>query len=197
MTLLAARTVTRLTQRLKARRPRLGERGQSTLEFALTLFLLMAFLLFYVQLSLLLGYGNYAQYATFMAARAYLSAGANQSDQAERARTVIIKTLKRGEGGQDRFPSIAKGDGDGEPKGVQIGEAGNFSPTNPDLSWLQGVRYRFKGRLFVIPIGTGPAAAQASRATLTLQSESWLGREPAYDECQSDLNNKGIFDNGC
>ena len=39
------------------------------------LFLLMAFLLFYVQLSLLMGYGNYIHYATFMAARAYLSPG--------------------------------------------------------------------------------------------------------------------------
>ena len=33
--------------------------------------------------------GNYAHYATFMAARAYLSAGPNQGDQRNRATTVI------------------------------------------------------------------------------------------------------------
>jgi hypothetical protein len=182
------------------KRKRLDDRGQSTLEFALTLFLLMAFLLFYVQLALMMGYGNYAHYATFMAARAYMAAGASKEDQAERAKAVMVRMVKRGggDGGADRFPSIARAEGEGEPKGIQISEPGNFNPTNKDLSWLQGVRYSFKSRLFIIPMGTGPGgAAQAAKSTVTLKSESWLGREPSTSECKADLGNKGIFDNGC
>lgn len=190
----------KLERKLRSRKP-LDERGQSTLEFALTLFLLMAFLLFYVQLALMMGYGNYAHYATFMAARAYMAAGAGKDDQTERAKAVIVRMVKRGEGdgGLDRFPSIARAEGEGDIKGVQIAEPGNFKEADRNLSWLQGVRYRFKSRLFIIPMGTGPGTgAQASKSTVTLQSESWLGREPSGTECKSDMNSKkGIIDNGC
>lgn len=178
-----------------------GEEGQSTIEFALVLFLLMSFLLFYVQLALMMGYGNYAHYATFMAARAYLSAGPSQADQIQRAQTVIVRMVKKGPGqeGVDRFPSIARATGDGDPTGVQIAAPDNFDPGDRNLSWLQGVRYSFKSRLFLIPLGTGSgAAASVSNSAVTLKSESWLGREPDYDECQMDLKPKaGIFDNGC
>jgi len=180
---------------------RKNEAGQSTLEFALVLFLLMSFLLFYVQLALMMGYGNYAHYATFMAARAYLSAGPTPTDQQQRAETVIVRMLKKGQGqeGIDRFPSIAKANGDGDPKGVQIGAGTNFSETNRHLSWIQGVRYSFKSRLFLMPLGTGSgAAASVSSSSVILNSESWLGREPAYNDCQGDMATKeGIFDNGC
>jgi hypothetical protein len=182
-------------------RGKLGQAGQSTLEFALVLFLLMAFLLFYVQLALMMGYGNYAHYATFMAARAYLSAGPDPTDQKQRAQTVIVRMIKKGQGqeGIDRFPSIAQATGDGDIKGVQIGAADNFSSTDKHLSWLQGVRYAFKSRLFLLPFGTAAgAAAAASASSVTLKSESWLGREPAYNDCQQDIGaKKGIFDNGC
>lgn len=178
-----------------------GEKGQSTIEFALVLFLLMSFLLFYVQLALMMGYGNYAHYATFMAARAYLSAGPDHNDQTQRAQTVIVRMVKKGPGqeGVDRFPSIAKATGDGDPTGIQIAEPDNFSATDRNLSWLQGVRYSFKSRLFLIPLGTGSgAAASVSNSSVTLKSESWLGREPSYLDCQTDMKAKlGIFDNGC
>lgn len=182
-------------------RSRLGEAGQSTLEFALVLFLLMAFLLFYVQLALMMGYGNYAHYATFMAARAYLSAGPDEADQRQRAQNVIVRMVKKGQGqeGMDRFPSIAQAAGDGDPKGVQIGDGPTFSASDKHLSWEQGVRYGFKSRLFLMPFGTGPgSAASVSSSSVTLRSESWLGREPAYNDCQGDMATKlGIFDNGC
>ena len=161
----------------------------------------MSFLLFYVQLALMMGYGNYAHYATFMAARTYLAAGPDQMDQTERARSVIVKMLKKGQGqeGIDRFPSIAKAEGDGDPKGVQIAAPDNFSPIDLKLSWLQGVRYSFKSRLFLLPMGTGSgAAASRSSSSVILKSESWLGREPSFVDCQGDMGaKKGIFDNGC
>ncbi len=108
----------------------LGQAGQSTFEFALVLFLLMAFLLFYVQLALMMGYGNYAHYATFMAARAYLSAGPNKGDQTSRAHNVIVRMVKKGQGqeGVDRFPSIAKADRRGGSQGGPDRRAGQFQP---------------------------------------------------------------------
>ena len=95
------------------RRPDLrSQEGQSTIEFALTLILLMGFVLFYLQLSLVMAFGNYVHYATFMSARAYLSGGENQAEQARRARQVIVRMLKLpGSEATDRFPAIAKGDG--------------------------------------------------------------------------------------
>jgi hypothetical protein len=186
----------------------LGEAGQSTIEFALTLLMLMACILFFLQLSLVMAFGNYIHYATFMAARAYLSAGPSQADQTERAQAVIVRMLKRSEGqpGVDRFPGLAKGegDGDGEVKGLAVKAPDQFDPVG-NSSWMQGVRYTFKSRLFLMPIGKssgGGSGSSGSKDTkknqMTLKSESWLGREPAYDECKQDLEpKKGIFDNGC
>jgi len=54
---------------------KLGSAGQSTVEFALTLILLMGLILFYLQLTLVFSYGNYVQLRTFMSARAFLSSG--------------------------------------------------------------------------------------------------------------------------
>lgn len=181
---------------------RAGESGQSTIEFALVLMLLMGFVLFYLQLSMVMGFGNYVHYATFMSARAYLSAGASEPEQVERANAVVERMLKRANSpGFDRFPSIAKGEGGGgEMRGLEVGKAAQFNASNPDLSWMQGVRYAFKSRLFLIPLGRGGGGAQgpASGNGIVLRSESWLGREPSYDDCKSFLGTKqGIFDNGC
>lgn len=174
------------------------ELGQSTLEFALTLLLLMAFVLFYIQLALMMGVGNYVHYATFMSARAYMAAGPSRENQVERARAVIGKMVKRSEGsGADRFPSILKGTGGGEPNGFQVDPPGQFRAEERNSSWMEGVRYTFKSRLFVLPFGKG-ARTGGDVNSLTLTSESWLGREPAYDECQDEMGRMlGIFDNGC
>lgn len=179
-----------------------NEKGQSTLEFALTLILLLSFVLFYFQLSMFLAFGNYVHYATFMAARAYLSASDDRGDQVNRAKSIIVSMLKRsvGESGIDKFPSIAKGSGQGDPLGFQVDDS-LFNPTDPAYNWLQGIRYTFTGKVFLVPLaGLSAQAASSSSSpsvnTLTLTSESWLGREPAYDECQGAMN-ESIFDNGC
>lgn len=170
--------------------------GQATIEFALTILLVMAFTFFFLQLSMTMAFGNFAHYATFMAARAYQAASFSTEDQKDRALQTLASMVKKSttQTGIDRFPGIAKGiGGDGTMNGAYIGEGAEFDPENPDYSWLLGVRYTFKSRLFVLPLGRG-----ASASDLTLTSESWLGREPTHEECKDYMGAKhAIWDNGC
>ena len=137
------------------------------MEFALTLMLLMAFVFFFMQLSLIFGIGNYVHYATFMSARAYLSAGPNQDDQTTRAKNVIISTLKAGQTleNRDRFPVARPRAGAQVFTGLDI-DPPPFQMGNRYLSWLQGVRYTFKSRLFLLPL-TGSRAGATNERVLT------------------------------
>jgi hypothetical protein len=179
-------------------RERTGEKGQSTVEFALTLVLLMSIILFFLQLTLIFSYGNYVHYATYMSARAYLSSGPSKDDQAERAKDVLNIMLTRGgsAGGPDKYSFIGQGFGGTDPIGAEIGDSQNppFSAEDRNLSWMQGVRYTFRSRLFILPMGRAQASSSAN--VLTLTSESWLGREPSFAECLTDLAERD-FDNGC
>ncbi len=182
--------------------------GQSTIEFALTMVLMISFLLFFFQLSMIFAFGNYVHYATFMSARAYLSASSTELDQRSRAKSVIVTMLKKSAGmsGVDKFPSIAKGVGGGDPGGFTLDRPSQYQKGDPNYSWMEGVRYTFQGKLFLIPLGgsrqSAPqgnvAAGQSSVNTLTLTSESWLGREPSDEECRGVMGKGGwLFDNGC
>lgn len=184
------------------------ERGQSTVEFALTLMLLLAFVFFYIQLSTYLAIGNYFQYATFMSARALLSGGSTEGESIERASAVLAQMTKRSElfTSLDRFPAFAVAVGGGNPiQGAEIGNAPDFIRTERNFSWLQGVRYSFRGRLFILPFGV-----QQEDVSVVLNSESWLGRDPSVQECIESLqeargqNGGGVsnsrpwvLDNGC
>jgi len=175
-----------------------NEEGQSTIEFALTLVLLMSIILFFLQLTLIFSFGSYVHYATFMSARAYLSSGPTKDDQAERAKDVLTLMLtKGGGGGADRFGFIGQGFGGADPIGAEIGDSQNppFSAEDRSLSWLQGDRYTFRSKLFLLPLGRANALSSAN--ILTLTSESWLGREPAFDECTKDMGKDRTYDNGC
>ncbi|MGZ3697259.1 MAG: TadE/TadG family type IV pilus assembly protein [Bdellovibrionota bacterium] len=193
---------------------RLNQAGQSTIEFVLTCSLMMAFIFFYLKLSLFLAWGNYAHYATFMSARAYLSAGPTQEDQRTRARSVAQQLLKRSEGNNlDRYPVVAKGfdkAGGGGDSGI-VGYTDSNPEQNPaapgpherNSSWMEGVRYSFRGRLFAIPLGKPTTRGLASDTSppdvLELTSESWLGREQTFEECLRTLEKSkdAILDNGC
>jgi hypothetical protein len=174
-------------------------------EFALTLVLLMSFMLFFVQLSLVLAFGNYVHYATFMAARAYLSAGSEKDDQQRRATEVIVKMLKRstGEQGTDKFPFIAKGVGGTAITGLRF-DSSALVPGSRDLGWLEGVQYHFKSRLFMLPFAPLQSTRNStdndsgSLNSLTLVSESYLGKEMSYYDCVQLMRRSGAyFDNGC
>ena len=177
---------------------RKDERGQSTVEFTLTLILLMAYLLFFFQLSMIFGFGNYVHYATFMSARAFLSAGSGIEDQKSRAKQVILGMVKKSEqeAGVDKFPSIAKGSGQGDPPGYQILTGAPSGNSGSD--WMTDVRYAFKSKLFMIPMAGPGKKDSTSVNSVTLTSESFLGREPPDDECRNMIGQvMGLYDNGC
>lgn len=173
--------------------------GQTTVEFALTLLMAMAVVFFYIQLCLVLAWSSYVQYATFMSARAYYAATKTPDDQQARAEEVLAKMVKRGSQSKstDRIPFIARGEGDGDMKGAQIGPHEKFKADDRSFSWLEGVRYTFRSRIFMIPMGGSEKDSRVNSVTLT--SESWLGREPTIDECVLDLEKFGraVVDNGC
>ncbi len=177
------------------------ESGQSLIEFALSIILVFGLLFFFIQLALVLSWGNYVQYATFMSARAYLSGGTTRGDQLDRATDVLRRMVKRGTASNDdRYPMIAVGfEGDDDiVKGASVGGGPTFDPGNYDLSWMQGVRYTFRSRLFVLPIGRPGTSASASTGQAVLTSESWLGRDPTYQDCLATMKQlKGQIDNGC
>lgn len=174
--------------------------GQATVEFTLAIILIMGFSLFYIQLCCVFAWANYIHYATFMSARAYLASGPSQEDQEERATQVITRMLKRSTAlpGQDRLPALAKGGPQGEVgvPGFFIRAPSGFNGNDRHSSWMEGARYRFRSRLFVIPFGMGGDASSVNQ--VTLQSESWLGRERSYEDCINEMEKRSpVWDNGC
>jgi len=183
---------------MKKRQKTSRQSGQATIEMVLTLTLLISFVFFQVQVALVMAYGNFVHYATFMAARAYLSGGNTDEDSRQRAADVIIEMLKKskGQSGTDRWPGIAKSAGDGDVRagGAEIGVASDATSAGKDgSSWMVGVRYTFKSRLFFFSLGS------KSDGNLTLTSESWLGQDPSYSSCRENLSGKRatLLDNGC
>lgn len=175
--------------------------GQSTIEFALATSLSIAFVFFFVKLSMFMAYGNLVHYATFMAARAYLAAGDTNGDQIQRANDTAIIYLKKslGQPGIEKYPFIARGDDGGEIPGLKVGPHPQFKPKDKTLSWMDGVRYKFRGSVIPIPM-FGTRRNGRGGNSLTLTSESWLLREPSTQECIADMSKKrggAIFDNGC
>jgi len=166
-------------------RRRRRESGQSTIEFALTMTLLMGFVLFFVHLAFLFAYGNLVHYATFMSARAYLSAGEDPEGQVKRAQTVIIRLLKRSEvnPGVEKYQFVAKGVEGEEIPGMYYSPKAPYDGKDRGFSWLQGIRYKFRATLPMIPLSTGNGGANS----LTLTSESWLGREKTRVEVNSSM----------
>ena len=186
------------------RRRRLGGRrrqvGQSLLELVITLFAFFTIFFMYVQVSLSMGVANFIQYATFMAARSFVSGWQDQRRQTLAAEGVIERMLKSG--GGERFRGIIQ---DGE---AAIGPSPRARPSSPDArktSWEQGVTYKFKIRFYMVPLIRGLSGDKASQ--MELESQSWLGREPTEDECvtfmettgpgRAGIRNAFVYDNGC
>jgi hypothetical protein len=178
---------------------KLNIKGQSTLEFLLTLILILGFSFLVVKVTLLYAYGSFVQYAVFMSARAYYSGSYSVENQKERAQNVLFETLKKGvnNAGEDRFGPLMGQGVDGEtPVGALIGEHENhFTEGNRDFSWMEGVRYVFRSKLFILPFGVS-----REMDIMNLTSEAWLGREVTDLECLDSLTKKYEkveLDNGC
>ncbi|MBI2605486.1 MAG: pilus assembly protein [Deltaproteobacteria bacterium] len=168
------------------------------MEFALTLLFFFTIAFMFVQVSLGFGVANYIHYATFMTARAYLSSRQTEGDQHRAAQDVADRMLKQGE--QARFRNIIKSATDG-------GGAGNVSIGGPrlvaagsgearDRNWEQGVTYAFKAKLYMMPVIRSNNPRHGN--SITLESQSWLGREPSEEDCGAQMQKKsGLVDNGC
>jgi hypothetical protein len=144
-----------------------GEEGQVIVEFVIVFSMITTLIFLFVQVSWGIAWGHYAHYATYMAARAYMAAGATKGEQYESAGTVLRQMLKAG--GKDPFPflspSRAGGDRDAtgaEPvPGAMVGthpEAIGHTGSDPGdkgsrlYSWAEGVQYNFNMKLFLMPI---------------------------------------------
>ncbi|MGZ3705433.1 MAG: TadE/TadG family type IV pilus assembly protein [Bdellovibrionota bacterium] len=191
---------------------RKNEEGQVIVEFVIVFGMISTLIFLFVQMSWGIAFGHYTHYATFMASRAYLAAGATQADQYEAAATVLKQTLKSG--GKDILPFLAPSRSGGERdasgsepvKGAMVG-------THPEAmgkehsrlySWAEGVQYNFNLRMFLLPIsafvakggqgqnihpGVGRNAKTIEfKGVIPFTSDSFLGREPSVSECFEELH---------
>ncbi len=148
------------------------ENGQAMIEFVLGLMIVISFFFFYVRMCAVFAVSNYIHYATFMASRAYMSAGQSQGDQTDRATNVLSAMVA------NRFKTIVKAKGgSGTPVGATIGN-GPYFDTDPKYDyWNQGVTYSFSSKLSLYPW-----SKEGQSIMLDLTSESWMPRESADDE---------------
>src|SRR4051812_36365157 len=105
----------------RARKPKLREEaGQVIVEFVIVFSLIATLIFLFVQMSWGIAWGHYVHYATFMASRAYLSAGLTQADQLDAAGKVLSQTVKAG-GDRDMLPFVApsRGGGDRDATGAE------------------------------------------------------------------------------
>lgn len=182
--------------------------GQSTVELIVALFGFFTVFFMFVQVCLSFAVANYFQYATFMASRAFLSGYANLAAQKAAAADYLNRMVKNG--GQDRFSSIATGTGgDSDITGAFIGATTRVQPAGSAdaraTDWEQGVTYTFKVKLYLAPLISGVGTGASS--TVTLESQSWMGREPNQDDCEATLQLRQkasgvtqqnfVYDNGC
>lgn len=184
--------------------------GQTMIEFLLVVMVILTLLFGFLQLGWALAWGHYIQYATFMSARAYMSAHASRGEQLENASLVLRSMVKSRDGDKDLLGNIAPpltGD-ERDLKGGTEPVPGGFIGTHPYaqsnnmgsrlFSWAEGVQYNFEFRLFFVPLAKwvigegkqikmGPRGEQNSitwNGRIGLASDSFLGREQSTAECK-------------
>jgi hypothetical protein len=178
-----------------------NQKGQSVVEFLFTSLFFIGFFWFFVRLSLVFAFGNYLHYATFMSARALLSASKPASGNAHLAQNAIdtIKQmLSMGSSSHSAFEFIAIADPSfTDSSGIDGLKVDNPSQYKPDLtsfSWLQGIRYQIKAVLPLMFFFSN----KKNPLNLVLTSESWLGKEPSVSDCQTFMKKqRAEEDNGC
>jgi hypothetical protein len=194
------------------RAKREGQEGQVIVEFVIVFSMIITLMFLFVQMSWGIAWGHYTHYATFMAARAYLSAGATKGEQTESAGAVLRQMVKIG--GKDPFPFLAPSRG-GDERDATGAEPvpGSMVGTHPEAvgkersrlySWAEGVQYNFNLKMFLLPIskmvsadgegqsirpGQGQNRGKAIewRGMIPFTSDAFLGREPSVDECFAEM----------
>ncbi len=198
-------------------RKKKNEKGQVLIEFLIVFMILLTFIFAVVQVCWGLAFGHYTQYATFMAARAYMAGGTTRQDQTKAAESVLNSMLKTTAGG-DLIPFLArarKGDERDISSGAETVE-GAFIGTHPNAegtmnrrgyAWAEGVQYNFEVPLYLIPlasivkegegeaieIGSGSEGVKSVtwKGAIPFTSDSWLGREESNSECLQEMNRLG------
>ena len=192
---------------------RLEESGQAIIEFLVTITIILTMLFVFVQISWAVAFGHFAHYGVYMASRAYFASSLTQQSQMDAATIVLKQTVKRGSG-DDLLPFIAKSrtGGNRDIKGAEP-VPGAFIGTHPSAagqdhiraySWADGVQYNFKVPVFLLPLagwakteGNGQSIQMGTNldpskeiqfdGTIPFTSDSFLGREPSFDECFKEM----------
>lgn len=194
------------------RKKRKEESGQVIIEFLIVSMLIFTLIFMFVQISWGIAFGHYAHYATFMAARAYLSGQDSRIEQEEAATEVLTTMLRRGN--QDLLPHVARsraGDdrditGPEQVPGAMIGmhPEAQGRENYRGWSWAEGVQYNFSVKIFLLPLssvvsksGMGQSISRKSGDAQTksiewnggipFASDAFLGREPTVTECREFL----------
>ena len=157
-----------------------NESGQALTEFLLGLMIVISFFFFYVKMAAVLAIGNYIHYATFMAARAYVSSAGSEEIQRTSAESVLKAMIGT------RYRAVAPGMEceSGCPQnsangtvGGRIGGGPYFQDSAEKNRWNQGVTYSYKAKLSLFPF-----SRENESLTMKLTSESWFPREESEEE---------------
>jgi hypothetical protein len=151
-----------------------GQCGQAITEFILGMMILISFSFFFIKMAAVFAIGNYIHYATFMAARSYMSSHDKVATQKESSEQVMKSMI----GGRWKGIITASGGG-GVVPGVTVGD-GPIYQDEPGNFWNQGVSFAFNSKLSLYPWGQ-----KGQSVTLKLVSESWMPREETAEECQA------------
>jgi len=151
-------------------------------------------------------------YATFISARAYLSAGMQKQDQLDSA-VSVLQSMIQSKTGKDLIGVVAKSR-TGDARDIASGAEevpGAFIGTHPmalgnemirSYSWAEGVQYNFEVPLYILPLARwvekdkgkmiqvgdrGEATSVEWKGSIPFASDAWLGRERTYIECREDM----------
>lgn len=139
-----------------------NRKGQAAVEFIAVVVVVFFFLLFYLSLAILLVGSSYMDYATFMAARTYKSGFSSEEYQKIYAQQIFQKYVSQVDG-FIRNPKLS------------------FAATNAESEQGKGAFATYDIDLFYLPPLFLGGAIPNGR--LKLKSESFLGRDPAYNDC--------------
>lgn len=193
------------------RRKKLDQRGQGLVEFLITMSVILTLLFVFVELSWAMAWGHYVHYATFMAARAYMSGGQAQKQDQTTGAMEVLQGMIQTKTGQDLLGFIARSR-KGDARDISSGAEdvpGAFIGAHPTAAgkensrayaWAEGVQYNFEVPLYILPLARWvnkdkgrqikigndqDAFSKEWKGAIPFTSDSWLGREVTHSECTS------------
>lgn len=145
-----------------------NEKGQAGIEFIVVMVVVFFFLLFMLSLSIALVVSDYIEYATFMAARTYKAGASSPEKQFEHAQIVFDAYVEKIQGVARNFQLEESAIDPNDPQSF-----GLVATYDVDLFYLPPI---------FVTDGVPPS-------TITLSAEAFLGRDPAFTDCQNFFQN--------